>query len=229
MAVLGEVPGQGTVYRRGGVAVSSESSYIRERARENGMTMKDLADRVGVTYGYLSSATRGHANMGTKVQSRIESALDAPARVAPAACANRPESVVSGGSSYIRERARALGMTMRELAERVGVSASYMSMVARGHRSMGVKLQARVEEALEGGTKVAPAEWRPRRPAGPVGADGRPRFQPERGGPSRRHELRPSLPDRPTGRPVPRRAFCGGCTGCCSGRPGPRSGSCPPS
>ena len=158
MAVLGEVPGQGTVYRRGGTVVSSESSFIRERAREKGMTMKDLADRVGVTYGYLSSATRGHANMGAKVQARIESALDAPARVAPAACANRSESVVSGSSSFIRERARALGMTMRELAERVGVSASYMSMVARGHRSMGVKLQARVEEALEGGTKVAPAE-----------------------------------------------------------------------
>ena len=32
MAVLGEVPGQGTVYRQGGV-VTGESSFIRERAR----------------------------------------------------------------------------------------------------------------------------------------------------------------------------------------------------
>ena len=31
-AVLGEVPGQGTVYRQGGV-VTGESSFIRERAR----------------------------------------------------------------------------------------------------------------------------------------------------------------------------------------------------
>ena len=31
MAVLGEVPGQGTVYRQGGV-VTGESSFIRERA-----------------------------------------------------------------------------------------------------------------------------------------------------------------------------------------------------
>ena len=118
MVVLGEVPGQGTVYRRGGVTVSSESSFIRERAREKGMTMKDLADRVGVTYGYLSSAARGHANMGAKVQARIESALDAPVRVAPAACANRQETLASGGSTYIRERARALGMSLKELAER---------------------------------------------------------------------------------------------------------------
>ncbi len=53
MAVLGEVPGQGAVYRQGGV-VTGESSFIRERAREMGLTMKDLADRAGVSYGYMS-------------------------------------------------------------------------------------------------------------------------------------------------------------------------------
>ena len=42
LAVLGEVPGQSVVYRQGG-AVTSESSFIRERAREKGMTLKDLA------------------------------------------------------------------------------------------------------------------------------------------------------------------------------------------
>ena len=71
MAVLGEVPGQGTVYRQGGVAVSSESSFIRERAREMGMTMKDLADRAGVSYGYMTTAARGHQSMGVKVQARV--------------------------------------------------------------------------------------------------------------------------------------------------------------
>ena len=158
MAVLGEVPGQGTVYRQGGVAVSSESCYIRERAREMGMTMKDVADRAGVSYGYLTHAARGHRSMGVKVQARVESVLQAPAKIAPATCANRQETLASGGSSYIRERARALGMSMRELAERVGVSYGYLSTVARGHKSMGVKLQARVESALEGPAKVAPAQ-----------------------------------------------------------------------
>ncbi len=159
MAALGEVPGQGTVYRRGGVAVSSESSYIRERAREMGMTMRELADHAEVSYGYMTQVARGRQNMGVKVQARVESALQAPAKVAPAACANRQGSVVENGeSSYIRERARALGMTMRELAERVGVSASYMSMVARGHRNMGVKVQARLQSALEAPPKVAPAQ-----------------------------------------------------------------------
>ena len=156
-AVLGEVPGQGTVYRQGGV-VTGESSFIRERAREMGMTMRDLADRAGVSYGYMSEVARGRKHMGVKVQTRIESALKTPAKIAPAQCANRPASVVNGQSSYVRERARALGMTMRELAERVGVSASYMSEVSRGRRSMGVRVQALVEAALEAEATVASAQ-----------------------------------------------------------------------
>ena len=157
VAVLGEVPGQGTVYRQGGV-VTGESSFIRERARTLGMTMHDLADRVGVSYSYMTQVARGRQSMGVKVQARVESALHAPAKIAPAQCANRPASVVSGQSSYIRERARELGMSLRDLADRVGVSYGYMSMVARGHSNMGVKVQARMESALEAPAKVAPAQ-----------------------------------------------------------------------
>ena len=156
-AVLGEVPGQGIVYRQGGV-VTGESSFIRERARTLGMTMHDLADRVGVSYSYMTQVARGRQSMGVKVQARVESALQAPAKVAPAKCANRQGVVVAGESSYIRERARELGMSLRDLADRVGVSYSYMSMVARGHSNMGVKVQARVESALEAPAKVAPAQ-----------------------------------------------------------------------
>ena len=158
-AVLGEVPGQGTVYRQGGV-VTGESSFIRERAREMGLIMRDLADRAGVSYSYMTDVSRGRKNMGVKVQARVESALKAPAKIAPAQCANRPASVVNGQSSYVRERARALGMTMRELAERVGVSASYMSEVSRGRRGrgMGMRVQALVEAALEAEATVASAQ-----------------------------------------------------------------------
>ena len=52
-AVLGEVPGQGVVYRQGGV-VTTESSVIRERARDKGMTLKDLAVVVGMSYRYMT-------------------------------------------------------------------------------------------------------------------------------------------------------------------------------
>ena len=159
-AVLGEVPGQGTVYRQGGV-VTGESSFIRERARTLGMTMQDLAGRVGVSYSYMTQVARGRQSMGVKVQARVESALKAPARIAPAQCANRQGVVVAGESSYIRERARELGMNLRELADRAGVSYGYLSQVSRGRKSMGVKVQARVESALEGPAKVGPAKVGP--------------------------------------------------------------------
>ena len=156
MAVLGEVPGQRTVYRQRGV-VTAESSFIRECAREMGMTMQDLAERVGISYGYLIQASRGHRNMGPRVQARVESVLKTPVKVAPAQCANRRGSVASGESSYIRERARARGMTMQDLAERVGISYGYLLQVSRGHRNMGVRVQARIEAALEGPAEVASA------------------------------------------------------------------------
>ena len=158
IAILGEVPGQGIVYRQGG-EVTSESSYIRETARTLGMTMLELSDRSGVSYGYLTQVARGRRNMGPKVQASIESVLGTRARVAPAQCTNRRGTAVHGdGSSFIRERARALGITMRELAERVGVSAGYMSQVARGKKHMGVKVQAKVEAVLGGQAKVASAQ-----------------------------------------------------------------------
>ena len=157
MAVLGEVPGQGVVYRQT-EEVTGESNFIRERARTMGMTMEELSDRSGVSYSYLTQVSRGRRNMGVKVQASIESVLGAPAKVAPARLANRQGEVIEGDkSSYIRERARALGITMRELAEKVGVSASYISMVSRGRRNMGVKVQARVEAVLGGQAKVASA------------------------------------------------------------------------
>ncbi len=158
IAILGEVPGQGFVYRQTR-EVDAESTFIRERAREIGITMLELSDRSGVSYGYLTQVARGRRQMGPKVQANIESALGVAARVAPAKLANRQGEVVEGDdSSFIRETARALGITMRELAKKVGVSAGYLSQVARGKKCMGVKLQARVEAVLGGQAKVASAQ-----------------------------------------------------------------------
>ena len=156
-AVLGEVPGQGIVYRQGGV-VTSESSVIRERAREKGMTLKDLAVVVGVSHRYMTQAARGQRNMSPRVQARVESALGGPAEIAAAECANRRHGPVKGETTYIRERARELGLSMRELAEKVGVSISYISQVARGLRNMGPAVQARMEAVLGGPVRIEPAQ-----------------------------------------------------------------------
>ena len=157
MAILGEVPGQGIVYRQGG-AIAGESSFIRERAREIGLSMKDLAVIVGVSYHHMTQAARGHRNMSPSVQVRVEKALGAPARVESALLANRLGSVANGGSTYIRERARELGLSMGKLADLVGVSRGYMSDVARGRRNMSPQVQARVEAVLEAPVRVEAAE-----------------------------------------------------------------------
>ena len=160
-AVLGEVPGQGIVYRQGGL-VQGESTCIRERARELGMSQKDLAQRVGVSVGYMSEVARGRKNMGPAVQARVEKVLGGPVKIAPASCANRQDGRVKGRgqSSYIRERAREQGMSLKGLAEHVGVSRGYMTQVSRGERSMSPAVQARVEEALDGPARIEPAQPR---------------------------------------------------------------------
>ena len=161
MAVLGEVPGQGVVYRQGGL-VQGESTCIREQARALGLTQKDLANLAGVSVNYISQVARGRRNMSPAVQARVESVLGGPVKVGPAQCANRQDGRVKGRgeSSYIRERAREQGMSLKGLAEHVGVSRGYMTQVSRGERSMSPAVQARVEEALDGPARIEPAQPR---------------------------------------------------------------------
>ena len=97
---------------------------------------------MGVSYRYMTQAARGQRNMSPRVQARMEAALGGPAEIAAARCANRRHGPVKGQTTYIKERARELGMSMRELAEKVGVSLSYLSQVARGLRNMGPAVQA---------------------------------------------------------------------------------------
>ena len=158
-AVLGEVPGQGVVYRQGGL-VQGESTCIRERARERGMTQKDLARRVGVSVGYMSEVARGRKNMGPAVQAKVESVLGGPVEIAPAECANRQEGVVKGESTYIRERSREMGFSLKGLAEHVGVSYGYMVQASRGQRNMSPGVQAKVEAALDSPARVESAQPR---------------------------------------------------------------------
>ena len=108
----------------------------------------------------MSEVARGRKNMSSAVQSRVESVLGGPVKIAPAECANRQGGVVKGRgeSSYIRERARELGMSLKGLAEHVGVSRGYMTQVSRGERSMSPAVQARVEEALDAPARIEPAQ-----------------------------------------------------------------------
>ena len=152
-----EVPGEGRAAKcanRQGVVVAGESSYIRERARELGMSLRDLADRVGVSYSYMSMVARGHSNMGVKVQARMESALEAPAKVAPAqpACIDR---------EAVWDRMNAHGFSQNEVARRAGISSANLSQIMNGRNNPSPVVLKKLHGVLFQPTKaerVMPAE-----------------------------------------------------------------------
>jgi len=57
------------------------------------------------------------------------------------------EATVVG--ARIRERRKALGLSLRELAERIDLTASFLSLVERGHNTPSLDSLRRIAEALE--------------------------------------------------------------------------------
>ena len=153
-ALLGEVPGQGVVHTESEV-VKGSSSYIRERARELGMSMQELAERAGVSHSYITMVARGRRNMGVKVQARVESALECPAKAAPERCAGVDREV-------LWERMDFMGISQNEVARRAGVSSGHLSLIMSGRRSPSPDTLKRLHGALFQRTgvveRVVPAE-----------------------------------------------------------------------
>lgn len=167
--MLGQFPAQGFVERREEV-VEGESSRIRERARELGMSLKDLAERAGVSYGYMVQASRGRRTMGPKVRARVESALQAPAKIAPA-------PIPSVDRRAVFERLNAHGISQNTAARRAGISSGHLSQIVNGHSdpSPGVlkKLHGVLFRQTSSEARVVPAEvevlgWRKGRRRGVV-------------------------------------------------------------
>ena len=131
-------------------------SELRAAARRKGLTLKELADRMGVSYKYLSQVSSGSRPWTNSLRER---AMEVLGEVPGRGVVYRQGGVVNvGQSTYIRERAREVGLSLGELADRVGVSASYLSQVARGKRHLGPRVQVRVEAQLQGPIKVEAAQ-----------------------------------------------------------------------
>ena len=140
-AVLGEVPPQGVVHRQGGVVHGGQSTYLRERARERGMTLRQVADRTGLTYGYVVQVSRGQRNLSPAAQARMESVLDAPVKIEAAQCpAIDPNA--------LWERMDAHGWSQNETARRAGISTGMLSQVMNGHRKPSGDVLRRLHEVL---------------------------------------------------------------------------------
>ena len=154
MAVLGEVPGQGVVYRQGGVVQGGESSYVRERARERGMTLRQVADRTGLSYGYVVQVSRGQRHLSPAAQTRMESVLEAPVKVESA-------QLPTVDPQVLWERMEAHGWSQNEVARRAGISVSYLSQIMNGQRTPSGDVLRRLHDVLFAPTAqelVAPVE-----------------------------------------------------------------------
>ena len=154
MSVLGEVPGQGVVYRQGGLVNGAESTCIRERAREVGLSMGALADLVGVSRSYMSMASRGKRNMSPGVQAKVEAVLEAPARVEAALCP-------SVDPRTLWDRMDAHGFSQNQVARLAGISTGHLSLIMNGQRTPSGDVLRRLHEVLFAPTQaelVAPVE-----------------------------------------------------------------------
>ena len=154
MAVLGEVPGQGVVYRQGGVVNGAESTCIRERAREVGLSMGALADLVGVSRSYLSMASRGKRHFSPGVQAKVEAVLEAPATVEAAQCPTVDPRA-------LWDRMDAHGFSQNEVARRAGICSGYLSGIMAGRRTPSGSVLKRLHEVLFAPTQaelVAPVD-----------------------------------------------------------------------
>ena len=139
---------QGFVRRRGRAA-AVRCGPMREKARELGMSMKDLAERAGVSYGYMVQAFRGHRTMGPTVRARVESALQVPAEVAPA---QKP----SVGRHAVFKRLNAHGISQNEAARRAGISSGHLSQIVNGQRDPSPGVLKRLHGVLSFESVVAP-------------------------------------------------------------------------
>ena len=131
-----------------------ESSYIRERAREQGMSLKGLAEHVGVSRGYMTQVSRGERSMSPAVQARVEEALDGPARVEPA----QPRSV---DPRALWDRMDAHGFSQNETARLAGISSGHLSQIMNGQRNASGRVLAELHGVLFRPTAaelVVPAE-----------------------------------------------------------------------
>ena len=156
MAVLGEVPGQGVVYRQGGLVKGAESTCIRERAREVGLSMGALADLVGVSRSYLSMASRGKRHFSPGVQAKVEAVLEAPATVEAAQCPTVDPRT-------LWDRMDAHGYSQNQVARLAGVSTGHLSLIMNGQRTPSGDVLRRLHEVLFAPTQaelVAPVELR---------------------------------------------------------------------
>ena len=111
---------------------------------------------MGVNYGCLSQLSAGNRPMSNTMREKMQAVLGEVSGQGVVYCQG---GIVQGESTFIREPAREVRLSLGELGHRVGVSPSSLSMASRGIRNLGPRTQARVEEALLAPVKGEAAQF----------------------------------------------------------------------
>ena len=90
-------------------SIDRTESELRAAARRRGLTMKELAAKMGVSASYLSQIANGRRPWTPKMREKAASVLG---EVPGQGTVYRQGGVVTGESSFIRECACTLGMTI---------------------------------------------------------------------------------------------------------------------
>ena len=118
------------------------------------MTLRQVVDRTGLSYGYVTQVARGQRYLSPAAQARMESVLEAPVKVE---AARRP----TVDPRTLWDRMDALGLSQNEVARRVGISCGHLSEIMNGRRTPSGNVLRRLYEVLFRPTSaelVVPAE-----------------------------------------------------------------------
>lgn len=121
------------------------SQKIRLAREERGLSLTNLAERAGVSISYLSEVEHGRKSPSLQIVQRLANAL----HLDPSALLvdNITRVSITPG-----QRVRVLrtenGLTLSQLAEKVGIGASYLSEIERGRVNPAPVTLGKIAEAL---------------------------------------------------------------------------------
>ena len=113
-----------------------------------------MADRTGLSYGYVVQVSRGQRHLSPASQARMESILEAPVKVESAQCPAVDPRV-------LWDRMDAHGYSQNQVARLAGISVSYLSQIMNGQRKPSGDVLRRLHAVLFAPTAeelVAPVE-----------------------------------------------------------------------
>ena len=87
-----------------------------------------MADRTGLSYGYVVQVSRGQRHLSPDAQARTESVLDAPVKIESAQCPAVDPRV-------LWDRMDAHGWSQNETARRAGIRSGMLSKIMNGQRT----------------------------------------------------------------------------------------------